>query len=124
MKNDEYRLLQKRKALLGSLAKLGLLVQGSYLERFSTCVRTNCVCHRGQRHGPRSYVVVYRDRKQHQVYVPVLQRDVIREGIRQYEQLLDVVREITRINLQLMRLNKLAPSTPRRPKATGGSSHE
>lgn len=97
------KMIEKRKRLLDRVTGLALLVHGSYVERFSTCSRENCACHQGKRHGPRSYVVVYRDERQRQVYVPQAQRAALSRGLRQHEQLLDLVRQITDINLALMR---------------------
>jgi hypothetical protein len=66
--------------------------------------------------------VVYEGKKQRQVYVPQAQRDLIREGIRQHEELRAIVKEITRINVQLMRARTLATSKPAPPKR--GNRHE
>ncbi len=116
MKRTDRALIRKRQVLLERLAALPLLVHGSYLERFSSCSRPNCRCHKGKRHGPRSYLVVYEGKKQRQVYVPQAQRDLIREGISQHEELRAIVKEITRINVQLMRARTLATSMPAPPK--------
>jgi hypothetical protein len=122
MNQTNRKLIQKRQVLLERLAALQLLVQGSYLERFSSCSRPNCSCHNGRKHGPRSYLVVYEGKKQRQIYVPQAQRKPIQEGIRQHEELRALVKEITRINVRLMRERALAASelTPRK----GGKRHE
>lgn len=97
------KLIAKRLRLLQKLAALSLVTHGSYLERFSTCTRKNCACHQGKKHGPRAYVVIYRDGRQRQVYVPRDQLRAIRKGVRQHEQARDLLRRITDINLELMR---------------------
>lgn len=112
MKPRVTKMIERRKRLLDRMTGLALLVHGSYVERFSTCSRKNCACHQGKKHGPRSYVVVYRDGRQRQVYVPQAQCVALRKGLRQHEQLLDSVRQISDINLALMRegvLDQLAP---------------
>jgi len=96
-------LLRQRCRLLNQLADLPLLLHGSYLERFSTCSRPNCRCHDGQKHGPRSYLVVYRDQAQRQVYLPLSQIKAARRGIAQYQRLLKIVDQLTTINIQLLR---------------------
>jgi hypothetical protein len=101
------KLLDKRKRLLEKLASLHLMVHGSYIERFSTCARKNCACHRGDKHGPRSYVVIYRDAQQRQVYVPREQVHSVQRGLRQDEQAADLLRQITDVNLALMRAGVL-----------------
>jgi hypothetical protein len=122
MNQTTRKLIQKRQVLLERLAALRLLVQGSYLERFSSCSRPNCSCHNGKKHGPRSYLVVYEGKKQRQIYIPQEQRKPIQEGIRQHEDLRAIVKEITRINVRLMRDRALATSGPTPRK--GGKRHE
>lgn len=104
------KLVEKRQRLVQKMAALTLVVQGTYLERFSTCARKNCACHKGNKHGPRAYVVVYRDAKQHQLYVPQGQLDVVKRGLRQHQNLLDLVRQISAVNLALMRAGVLHES--------------
>jgi len=101
------KLLEKRTRLLEKLAALHLMVHGSYIERFSTCARKNCACHRGDKHGPRSYVVLYRDAQQRQVYVPQEQVRAVQRGLQQDEQAAGLLRQITDVNLALMRAGAL-----------------
>ena len=98
-------LRRERRALLKELATLSLLIRGSFFQRFSTCARTHCACHRNRdrRHGPRAYVSVTEDKAQRQHYVPRPQVDDVREGVRQHQRLLRIVERMTAINLQLMR---------------------
>lgn len=103
MNRAAQKLVAKRRRLLQRLAGLSLVTHGSYLERFSTCSRRDCACHQGKKHGPRSYVVLYRDGRQRQVYVPQEQTAAVRKGIRQHEQALELLRQVTDINLRLMR---------------------
>lgn len=109
-------LLKKRRQLLNQLADLPLLLHGSYFERFSTCSRPNCRCHGGQKHGPRSYLVVHRDKTQHQVYLPLAQVEAARRGIAQHQRLAEIVTRITEINLELIRGQALVDSTPTRKR--------
>jgi hypothetical protein len=97
------KLIAKRRRLLQKVAGLSLVTHGSYLERFSTCARKDCACHQGNKHGPRAYVVVYRGGKQRQVYVPQDQIAAVRKGVRQHERAVDLLRQVTDINLALMR---------------------
>jgi hypothetical protein len=104
------KLVSRRRRLLHKLADLCLITHGSYLERYSTCARKGCSCHQGKKHGPRAYVVVYREGRQHQVYVPQGQVAAIRKGVKQHEQALQVLRQVTDINLKLMREGVLEES--------------
>jgi hypothetical protein len=105
-------LLRERRELTKELTSLSFVIRGSYFERFSTCSRPNCACHEGKRHGPRAYVSVVRGRSQKQHYVPKDQVDTVREGIRQYQRLLEIVDRVTAINLELMRGGVLDDSAP------------
>lgn len=98
---------RKRQKLLQELPSLSLLIRGSFFQRFSTCSRTNCSCHKGQKHGPRAYVAVTQEKVQKQHYIPKQQVNAVQRGIRQYHRLLDIVVRISVINLELMRLKAL-----------------
>lgn len=100
-------LQRRRQKLLDEAASLRLLLGGSCFERFSTCSRPQCACHQGQRHGPRTYVVVTQAKAQRQHYVPQEQVQAVQKGIQHYRRLLEIVGEVTRINLELMRRNAL-----------------
>lgn len=103
MKQSERKLIRERQRLLERLAQLNLLLHASYLERFSTCIRPHCECHKGKKHGPRAYLAVYRDKRQRQVYVPQAEQAAVQRGLHQYKQMEEIVLAITNINLQLMR---------------------
>lgn len=68
----------KRKELLEELSTLTQVLHGSWVERYSVCSRSNCKCKRGQKHGPRRYLVINEKGKQKQKYIPNLQVDAAR----------------------------------------------
>lgn len=105
-----HKLVEKRRRLLAKLAKLELMLHGSFVERFTTCSRENCRCHRGEKHGPRAYVVVYRDGRQRQVYVPKAQLRVVAKALKQDAQAQELLRQIAECNLALMRAGVLDES--------------
>lgn len=109
MKPTEAAMRRKRRGLLRKLGSLAGLLQGSYVERFSLCARKGCLCHQGQRHGPRSYLVVYRRKRQRQLYVREAERPAVRRGLRQHEQARKLIAQLTDVNLWLLRLGRLAP---------------
>jgi hypothetical protein len=100
-------LRRRRGRLLAQLHALSLFIRGSFFQRYSTCSRASCACHRGRRHGPRSYVVVAIGRAQKQYYVPQDQERTVRQAVRQYRRLLAILDRITAINLELMRGGRL-----------------
>ncbi len=101
------KLIDERSALLAELAELRHMLHGSWVERYLTCVRPECRCHTGERHGPRYYVVVNEGGRQKQKYVPQSQVEAAREGITQHKRLLLIVERITQINIMLMRKEAL-----------------
>ena len=96
-------LLAERSALLQELSSLTLVLKGSFFQRFSTCSRPRCLCHEGKRHGPRSYVTMTHKKRQKQFYIPKKQVHAVRQGIIQYRRLLDIVDQISTLNLRLIR---------------------
>lgn len=111
MSNEQItQLIARRNRLLDELSSLTHLLHGTWIERYSTCSRTNCKCHRGDKHGPRYYVVINAEGKQRQKYVPLSQASAATEGIEQYQRLQEIVAEITRINLELIKERAYAES--------------
>jgi hypothetical protein len=104
------QLLDTRTALLEELNSLSHLIHGSWFERFSTCSRPNCSCHNGKRHGLRYYLVIQEQEHQRQKYMPNAQVAAAKQDIEQYRRLQEIVEEITRINLELMKEKAYAES--------------
>ncbi|MDI9497952.1 MAG: hypothetical protein QM270_05630 [Bacillota bacterium] len=100
-KMDE--LLRERARLLEELGKQAWLLQGTWIERYSTCVRPGCKCHQEERHGPRHYVAVMRDGRQRQSYVRRKHEILVREGLRQGQEIDRLLQQITDINLELLK---------------------
>lgn len=102
-KQENIALRCEREKLLQALSSLSMMIKGSIFQRYSTCTRANCVCHKGKPHGPRCYVSVAQKKTQKQYYVPKQQEDAVRDGVEQYHQMLAIVDRLTAINLELMR---------------------
>lgn len=103
------QLLDERAGLLQELAGFSSLLRGSWLERFSLCSKKDCKCHRGERHGPRRYLVVNDQGRQKQKYIPNAQAQKARGGIEQYHRAMEIFDRITAINLALMKENAYEP---------------
>jgi len=103
MNKKKAKLTKKRDALLAEMASLCNLLNGSLVQRYSTCSRKNCACHTGKRHGPRMYLSTTGDGGQRQTYIPVACTDRAAKGVAQGKQLRAIVRELTALNLQLLR---------------------
>ncbi len=104
---EERALVRERQKLLAELSRLSLIIHGSYFERYSTCSRPGCACHKGERHGPRAYVAERKNGRPKQHYVKKSQADAVREGIEQYRRMLQIADRISEINLELARAGRL-----------------
>ena len=100
-------LLRERQGLLKELGQLSLIIHGSYFERYSTCSRPGCACHKGKRHGPRGYVAGRAGGKPRQYYVRKGQVRAVKEGLGQYRRMLEIADRISVINLELARAGRL-----------------
>ena len=104
--NTEKELQKERAGLFAELATLSRLLHGSWVERYSMCSRPNCKCRRGERHGPRHYLVVNEAGRQRQKYVANSQVKAAMEGLAQHRRLRQIVDRITQLNLNLMKENE------------------
>jgi hypothetical protein len=94
---------ERRDALLAEMASLRGLLNGSLVQRYSTCSRKSCACHTGRRHGPRLYLAATGEGGQRQTYVPAALAARAKEGVAQGRRLRAIVREVTALNLLLLR---------------------
>jgi hypothetical protein len=101
--DDLKKLIDERESLLAELSSLSRILHGSWVERYSTCSRPDCICRHGERHGPRRYLVVNIDGRQRQKYIPNNKVGNALKGIEQYRRLREIIDRITMINLTLMR---------------------
>lgn len=97
------QLLLERSQLFAEISKLSSLLHGSWIERYSTCIREQCKCHQGQRHGPHYCLVVNEGGRQRQKYIAQTQVGTAQKGLAQYKRLQELVDRITRINLAIMK---------------------
>ena len=92
--------------LLEELETLSQMLHGSWVERYSVCSIKNCKCHKGERHGPRHYLVINKNGRQRQKYVPNSQVEFGRQGVMEYHKAIDIIDRITSINLKLIKEKK------------------
>lgn len=98
--------LRRRKAaLLRQLAVPHDLLRASYVERFTTCGKSNCACAQGHKHGPFYYLVS--GLKPGQVLKFLLkspsQRHNGQQGVAHYQELWEGLEELSQINAELLR---------------------
>lgn len=104
MSTEQLRiLLAERERLMLEAASLSRLMHGSFVERHSVCSQPGCKCRRGERHGPRRYLVVNEDGRQRQKYVPNECVDAVLEGLAQDRRLREIVARLTLLNLAIVK---------------------
>jgi hypothetical protein len=83
------------------------ILRASLLERMTQCGKPGCRCMRGEKHGPAHYLTVsYGRGKTRQVYIPRARKPLAAAWIRNYHRVWAVLEEISRINLELLRLKE------------------
>jgi len=100
------KFVNERSLLLEDLKTLSQMLHGSWVERYSVCSIKNCKCHKGERHGPRHYLVINENGRQRQKYIPNSQVESGREGVMEYHKAIDIINRITSINLKLIKERK------------------
>jgi len=84
------KLIKKREALLAELAQLDQLVAGSFFKRdMNGAVRFCLSCMQGG--------------KQRQTYISAKHAAVVRRGVKQYSRAIDILSEVGKINLELIK---------------------
>jgi hypothetical protein len=108
-------LRQRKTALLRQLSVPADLLRGSFVERFTTCGKANCVCARGQRHGPFYYLVsnlAPGHVLKFQLKAPN-QQVAAQQAVQHYLQHWEGLEELSQINAELLRrrepLDQLPP---------------
>jgi hypothetical protein len=107
-------LRQRRAALLRRLHVPPDFLRASYVERFTTCGKPNCVCAQGQRHGPFYYLAS--GLAQGHVLKFLLktpnQQASARRGVAAYQQLWEGLEELSQINAELLWRGEPLPTSP------------
>jgi len=102
-----HRLAVRRRTLVERLSGVGPVLRASLIERFTQCGKSGCKCMQGEKHGPAYYLTVsYAKGKTRQVYVPKDLQPLAAQWVRNYQQAITVLEEISSINLELIRLKE------------------
>ena len=100
------KLINERSQLLEELKTLSQMLHGSWVERYSVCSIKSCKCHKGERHGPRHYLVINNAGRQRQKYIPNSLVESAQLGVKEYRRVIDIIDKITSINLKLIKERK------------------
>ena len=99
-------LRQRKASLLRLLARAPAdALRASYVERFTTCGKSNCACSRGAKHGPFYFLTqcLAPGRIQKFLLKQEQQRHRAQAGIATYHQFDDALEELSQINAELLR---------------------
>ena len=98
-------LRHRKAALLRLLAVPADLLRASYVERFTTCGKSNCACAQGQRHGPFYYLTS--NLSTGKILKFLLkepgQRSAAQTGVEHYQAHWERLEELSQINAELLR---------------------
>lgn len=102
----------RKAALLKRLTVPPHFLRASYVERFTTCGKSNCACAQGQKHGPFYYLASGLAQGQVLKFLlktPSQQHDA-QQGVVAYQQLWEGLEELSQINAELLRRGEALPS--------------
>jgi hypothetical protein len=102
-KNKIRQLKRRRKALERRLAGLGPLMRGSVVELATTCGNPNCRCTRGQKHK-KYYYSMSRKGKTRIIYLGKSHQPLARQYSENHKRLVELVEEMTTINMELVKV--------------------
>lgn len=93
---------RKLRSRIAKLVSQEGLVRGTLQVRDRTCGKPNCRCAKGDRHKA-LYLVVSKDGKQQQLYIPKAYEERVRQWVASYKHLRESVKELTEIYLEQIR---------------------
>lgn len=98
-------LRQRKTTLLRQLSVPPDLLRASFVERFTTCGKSNCVCARGQKHGPFYYLTAHlgTGRIVKSLLKTPAQQQAVQHGVAGYQSHWERLEELSQINLELLR---------------------
>ena len=98
-------LRQRKLALVRQLAVPPQAIRASVVERFGTCGKANCACHRGRKHGPYYYLTqclaVGEVRKF--LLKSAAAQQAARAATNAFNEFYDGLEELSQINTELLR---------------------
>ena len=101
-KNKIKELTKWRETLRKKMLALGPLMRGSVVELEGRCGNPNCRCARGQKHK-RWYYSMSQRGKTKVIYLGKSREPLARQYSENYKALLEIVEEMTMINMQLLK---------------------
>jgi hypothetical protein len=101
------QLLARRRRLAGGLSEVERTLRGALLREGRQCSSERCRCHRGEPHGPYTYLAVYLDGRSRTVYVPAAVAEIAEQHVQVAQGNEALLADISRVNLELLRRRAL-----------------
>jgi hypothetical protein len=101
------QLLTRRRRLAGKLSEPERTLRGALLSEGRQCSSERCRCHRGELHGPYTYLAVYVEGRSRTVYVPASVAEIAEQHVQATQHNDAVLHAISQINLELLRRREL-----------------
>lgn len=96
------KLKRRRKTLEKRMGALGPLMRGSVVELAMRCGNPNCRCARGEKHKKYHYSMSKKG-KTKMIYLGKAREPIARQYSGNYKTLLEIVEEMTMINMELLK---------------------
>ena len=109
MKDETARLIRTRNRLAKQLADPSTALAGSLMSRMIRCNKPGCrFCEKetGPGHGPIWILSVSEEGRARQIPIPKEIKNEVEEGVRRWKQIQQQLKEISRINRELLELRK------------------
>jgi hypothetical protein len=101
------QLLARRRRVAGKLSEPERTLRGALLSEGRQCSSERCRCHRGELHGPYTYLAVYLGGRSRTVYVPQTVAAIAERCVNATQHNEALLAEISQINLELLRRRAL-----------------
>src|SRR5437867_11344726 len=101
------QLLARRRRLTGGLSDVERTLRGVLLHEGRQCSSEGCRCRRGELHGPYTYLAVYAGGSSRTIYVPAAVEAAVARHVAVTQRNEELLAEIARINLELLRRRAL-----------------
>jgi hypothetical protein len=101
------QLVARRRRLASGLSEVERTLRGALLREGRQCSNKRCRCHRGELHGPYTYLAVYLDGRSRTLYVPAALAEATESHLQDTQRNESLLHEISLINLELLRRRAL-----------------
>jgi hypothetical protein len=100
------QLIHKKELLMKQLSKLDNCLPGNLNAAYLICNRGNCKCTRGERHGP-SWRITWKEQQKSKIlYIRNNEIKKVKNGITEYKKAKELLKELSFINLEILKLNR------------------